>query len=227
MTFSKERRKFILSLGSSVAAGIIFPDYIFGNAEAANLEKKTNEIGGWFQNAVKKPFEQLKTENDKQDFRVTFVQSFILFTVEKMFVKIIKKYNLHDGLMSEEEVAALFKEMWANGDYYNLFVDDVKKVFFETVWFQYIPSLFTDIIIGNEVNWSVGVPVSFIFAASHNLTKNELGKYKFEKDFIPWPQFFQGILYWYLIRKAGPLSTFSAHWLHNFLITMDSLVKKK
>ncbi len=87
--------------------------------------------------------------------------------------------------------------------------------FFEEASFRLFPSL----VIGKKgKRWEVGVPISVIFALAHNLQKDKVsGGIKFNKEFIPLPQFLAGIYYWYLVRERGFSHAVLAHATNNGL----------
>ena len=88
---------------------------------------------------------------------------------------------------------------------------------FEEASFRLFPSL----VIGKKgKRWEVGVPISVIFALAHNLQKDKVsGGIKFNKEFVPLPQFLAGIYYWYLIRERGFSHAFLAHAFNNGFAT--------
>jgi hypothetical protein len=227
MLFSQDRRN-LLKVAGVLVSGIAVPDFLTGGAQA---EEKKDEIikqsGFWFERTVQIPFDHLKSENEKQSFLHTFVESFAFYCGESILLELKDKFGLtFDGIMNRDDAAEVIKSLYESGKMRDLFAHTTKQVFFETIWFNYLPSVLTDTFLDKKMHMlDVGIPVSFIFAIFHNLEQDEFGERKFSTDIIPWPQFFSGIFYWYLMRKAGVVSAFTGHLAQDYLLVGHLLCK--
>ena len=73
----------------------------------------------------------------------------------------------------------------------------------------------------------IGIPLSALFAYAHNIKRDKEGHVLgFDTEFIPLPQFIDGVFYWYLMRERG----FSHAWLAHaqkstMIITANALMK--
>lgn len=62
--------------------------------------------------------------------------------------------------------------------------------------------------------WDIGIPVSLLFALSHNLKQEEWGELQFVKS-VPFSAFIGGLFYWYLMREKGYSHAVMAHSINN------------
>lgn len=81
----------------------------------------------------------------------------------------------------------------------------------EEAVFRLLPNLFLP--KNGKMRWDVGVPVSMLFAAIHNIDDPVEGKW-FQKS-IPLTQFVGSLFYWYLIRERGFSHSVLAHSINN------------
>lgn len=121
------------------------------------------------------------------------------------------KINTGNASLSDEEI----KRWVEKTPILPLFTSTMLGPLVEEFAWRALPSSMID-KNDNRINWNVGIPISAIFALSHNLKlKKELPGIEILGDSIPVTQFMGGLFYWYLMREKGYSHAVMAHSMSN------------
>lgn len=67
---------------------------------------------------------------------------------------------------------------------------------------------------------SAGLPSAALFGLAHNLVRDKNNAFRLGREKIPLPQFFSGLLFWYLMREKGFSHPLLAHASNNGLVSL-------
>lgn len=85
-----------------------------------------------------------------------------------------------------------------------------------------IPNLILMALKARGPQWKVGLPVSILFAAYHNVYTDEQGKHLFSTDTLPLNQLIGGAFVWKMMRDRGWMHAVVAHSVYNVIDVIGS-----
>lgn len=85
-----------------------------------------------------------------------------------------------------------------------------------------IPNLILMALKAKGAQWKVGLPISVLFAAGHNVYTDEQNEHSFSTDTPPLPQFVGGVFVWKMMRDRGWMHAVVAHSVINVVDIIES-----
>ncbi len=155
---------------------------------------------------------------DTQEYGATALEAGLVFlantAIEQLFDPFIRaQFGFSLGNANTEQVSDMLKSK----PFQTFFSETLLKPVTEEGLFRLFPAILLKEWFGSDFNfgkgpsaWLVGIPVTFLFAAQHNVTNEG-----FDTEHIPLSQFMGGLFLWHLMRTKGIDHAVLAHSAYN------------